>query len=203
MKSSPNLLSTSISKVGLEVMPKMAKPIPLTDDQTLCGNLDIQINSEGLWLYRGTPIGRKEIVNLFASVLSMDENGRYWLTTPTEKGEIFVEDVPFQAIEMDVLYQNEEQVLSFRTNINEVIIADIDHPIRIETNPETGEPSPYILVRDRLEARLTRTVFYQLVDLGVEMTVETEQGKDIINEQIFGVWSSKKFFHIGKLTQLN
>ena len=142
-------------------------------------------------------------ISLIAGRSCAQECGRYWLTTPTEKGEIFVEDVPFQAIEMDVLYQNEEQVLSFRTNINEVIIADIDHPIRIETNPETGEPSPYIMVRDRLEARLTRTVFYQLVDLGVEMTVEIEQEKDIINEQVFGVWSSKKFFHIGKLTQQN
>ena len=133
-------------------------------------------------------------------VLSMDENGRYWLTTPAEKGEILVEDVPFQAVEMNVYEKNKQQILSFRTNIDETIIADIDHPIRIGNNPETGEPSPYIMVRDRLEARLTRAVFYQMVDLGVEVIMESEQELGAINEKVFGVWSSGQFFQIGKLT---
>jgi hypothetical protein len=200
IRSSSNLLPLKKEKNDLKGTPKKSIPTELSEGQTLCGNLDIRIDSEGVWSYHGSPIGRMELVKLFSSVLSMDENARYWLTTPSEKGEIFVEDVPFQAVEMNVNHQNEIQVLSFRTNIDEVVIADADHPIRIEINPTTRQPSPYIMVRDRLEARLTRSVFYQMVDLGIEMTIESKKGAHITNEQVFGVWSSEQFFQIGKLT---
>ena len=198
--SSSNPSNSQTKQVNPNFLPKKSETIQLSDGQTLCGDLEIQIDREGLWFYHGSPIGRKELIKLFASVLSMDENGRYWLTTPAEKGEILVEDVPFQAVEMNVYEKNKQQILSFRTNIDETIIADIDHPIRIGNNPETGEPSPYIMVRDRLEARLTRAVFYQMVDLGVEVIMESEQELGVINEKVFGVWSSGQFFQIGKLT---
>ena len=172
----------------------------LSEGQTLCGDLDIHINADGLWFYHGSPIGRKELVKLFASVLTIDEDGRYWLITPAEKGEITVEDVTFQAVEMTVEGENNTQILSFRTNIDEIVIADGAHPLRIETDPETEEPSPYIMVRDGLEAKLTRAVFYQLVDLGVELGVEMAQGEDIFKEHAFGIWSSGQFFQIGTLT---
>ena len=198
--SNSNPSNSQTKQVNPNFLPKKSETIQLSDGQTLCGDLEIQIDGEGLWFYHGSPIGRKELIKLFASVLSMDENGRYWLTTPAEKGEILVEDVPFQAVEMNVYEKNKQQILSFRTNIDETIIADIDHPIRIGNNPETGEPSPYIMVRDRLEARLTRAVFYQMVDLGVEVIMESEQELGAINEKVFGVWSSGQFFQIGKLT---
>ena len=198
--SNSNPSYSKTKQVNSNFLPKKSENIQLSDGQTLCGDLEIQIDGEGLWFYHGSPIGRKELIKLFASVLSMDENGRYWLTTPAEKGEILVEDVPFQAVEMNVYEKNKQQILSFRTNIDETIIADIDHPIRIGNNPETGEPSPYIMVRDRLEARLTRAVFYQMVDLGVEVIMESEQELGAINEKVFGVWSSGQFFQIGKLT---
>ena len=198
--SNSNPSNSQTKQVNPNFLPKKSETIQLSDGQTLCGDLEIQIDGEGLWFYHGSPIGRKELIKLFASVLSMDENGRYWLTTPAEKGEILVEDVPFQAVEMNVYEKNKQQILSFRTNIDETIIADIDHPIRIGNNPETGEPSPYIMVRDRLEARLTRAVFYQMVDLGVEVIMESEQELGVINEKVFGVWSSGQFFQIGKLT---
>ena len=130
-------------------------------------------------------------------MLSRDKNGRYWLTTPAEKGEIIVEDVPFQAVEMKVDGKNENQKLTFRTNIDEMVVADEIHSIRIETDPETKEPSPYVMVRDGLEARLTRAVFYQMVDLGVEMTMDIVRGQAIYKEQVYGVWSSGQFFQIG------
>ena len=198
--SNSNPSNSQTKQVNPNFLPKKSETIQLSDGQTLCGDLEIQIDREGLWFYHGSPIGRKELIKLFASVLSMDENGRYWLTTPAEKGEILVEDVPFQAVEMNVYEKNKQQILSFRTNIDETIIADIDHPIRIDNNPETGEPHPYITVRDRLEARLTRAVFYQMVDLGVEVIMESEQELGVINEKVFGVWSSGQFFQIGKLT---
>lgn len=169
----------------------------LTEGQTLCGDLDIRIDSEGLWFYHGSPIGRKELVKLFASVLQLDEDGKYWLITPAEKGEIVVEDVPFQAVEMTVEGENEQQILTFRTNIDEIVIADEAHPIRIEVNPETEEPAPYVMVRDGLEARLTRSVFYQLVDLSVE---KPHQPAKYSGSKTFGIWSSGQFYQIGTLT---
>jgi len=134
-------------------------------------------------------------------VLERDESGRYWLNTPAEKGEITVEDVPFQAVEMTVEGEKEQQKLTFRTNVDDIVIADKAHPIRIETHPESGEPSPYVMVRDGLEARLTRSVFYQLVDLGVELGVEKAHGDDKYSEIMYGVWSSGQFYQIGLITE--
>ncbi len=159
----------------------------------LCGDLDIRIDRDGTWFYHGSPIGRKELVKLFSTVLNRDEDGRYWLITPVEQGEIVVEDVPFQAVEMDVAGEGRDQVLEFRTNVDEIVKADAAHPLRIGYNEETGEPSPYVLVRDNLEARLTRSVYYQLVELGEERKVD--------GEPIYGVWSAGEFYEIGRLTE--
>ncbi|MFP6711584.1 MAG: DUF1285 domain-containing protein [Rhodospirillales bacterium] len=170
------------------------------EGQTLCGDFDIRIDRDGLWFYHGSPIGRKELVKLFSSVLNRDKDGKYWLITPAEKGEIVVEDVPFQAVELTVEGELKHQNLTFRTNIDEIVMADEAHPIRIETDSQTGEPSPYIMVRDGLEARLTRAVFYQMVDLGVEIAAEIAQGDTNYHDKSFGVWSGGQFFQIGTLT---
>jgi hypothetical protein len=156
-----------------------------------CGVFDIRINRDGLWFYHGTPIGRRELVKLFASVLRRDSEGRYLLETPAEKGVIEVEDVPFVAVELTVETTGRDQKLIFRTNIDENVVADAGHPLRIAIDPATGEPSPYIEVRDRLEARLTRPVYYELVELGGEETIN--------GETQFGVWSAGTFFVLGKL----
>ena len=165
----------------------------LTDDQgrLLCGNLNIRINREGTWFYNDSPIRRIELVQLFSSVLHRDHQDRYWLLTPSEKGEITVEDAPFMAVELLVKGEGEKQCLNFRTNIDEIVQANTTHPLKFLVDAETGEPSPYILVRKNLQAKLTRSVFYQLVDLGVEKQEE--------NKNIFGVWSNGKFFVIGQL----
>ena len=144
----------------------------------------IKILRDGTWLYRGTPITRLNMVKLFASVLSRDEKG-YWLTTPYEKGRIEVEDVPFTAVEL----KTDSGVLHFRTNLDEWVAADADHPIRIVHDSETQEPSPYILVRKGLEARIARPVYYELAELAVEDTAE---------KGLFGVWSRNIFFPIGR-----
>lgn len=157
----------------------------------LCGDIDIRIDPEGLWFYHGTPIGRKELVKLFSTVIHKDGEGKYWLITPAEKGGIMVEDAPFMAVEMTVHGAGDSQSLEFRTNVDEIVLADSDHSLRFEEDSETGEPSPYILVRDNLEAKLTRSVFYQLVDLGEER--ETLEGTK------YGVWSGGTFFEIGRL----
>ena len=161
--------------------------------QVLCGDLDIRIDRDGQWFYHGTPIGRKALVKLFASVLRRGDDGRYWLETPAEKGEIIVEDAAFMAVALTVHGSGAAQRLEFRTNTDETVIADGDHPLRIALDSDTQEPSPYVLLRDGLEARLTRPVFYELVDLGMEYTVD--------GAQIYGVWSTGHFFRIGPVPE--
>ncbi len=156
-----------------------------------CGVFDIRINRDGLWFYHGSPIGRKELVKLFASVLRRDEDGRFLLETPVEKGVIEVEDAPFLAVELQTEGEGRARTLIFRTNLDENVMLDRAHPLRIAHNPETGEPAPYILVRAGLEARLTRAVYYELVELGGEETMNGETS--------FGVWSGGVFFSLGTI----
>jgi uncharacterized protein len=153
-----------------------------------CGDLDMRIARDGTWYYRDSPIGRLPLVKLFASVLRREPDGSYWLVTPVERGRIAVEDAPFLAVELTALGQGRDQQLIFRTNLDEIVAAGPDHPIRVET-ALSGQPAPYILVRGALEARLSRPVFYELVELAVD---ERIRGK-----MQFGVWSNGAFFPLG------
>ena len=153
------------------------------------GELDMRIARDGTWLYLGSPIKRHRMVKLFASILRHDEDQRYYLVTPVEKYAIVVEDAPFQAVAMDVHGQGRAQVLTFRTNVDDEVRAGPDHGLRMTIDPGTGEPSPYVHVRGRLEALISRAIFYDLVDLAVE-----EMERD---ENQFGVWSAGVFFPLG------
>jgi hypothetical protein len=157
-----------------------------------CGHFDIHIDRNGSWFYRGTPINRASLSRLFSTVLERDADGAYWLTTPAERGRITVEDAPFLAVELDRNGEGQDQALIFRTNVGDFVTADAAHRLRIATDPVTQAPRPYILVRNRLEARLLRPVFYALVELGRE-----ERVGDTIQ---FGVWSKRIFFPLGPLT---
>jgi len=154
---------------------------------TLCGDIDMRIGRDGTWFYHGSPIGRKPLVKLFASVLRRDESGDFWLITPVEKARIQVDDAPFVAVEMNARGSGRDQVLTFRTNIDEHVTAGRDHPLRVALDPVTAEPAPYIHVRDGLEALIARAVFYDLVELGVE---DADSG-------ILGVWSGGVLFPFG------
>jgi hypothetical protein len=158
---------------------------PLID----CGDLDIRIARNGTWSYRGSPIGRLALVKLFASVLRREADGRYWLVTPAERGRVEVEDVPFLGVALTVEGEGPEQQLIFRTNVDEFVTAGPDHPLHVET-AASGEPAPYILVRDGLEAKIARAVFYELVELGRE--------EQISDRTSFGVWSRGMFFRLGE-----
>jgi len=157
----------------------------------LCGDLDMRIARDGTWYYRNSPIGRPALVKLFSTVLRREADGSYWLVTPVERGRITVEDAPFVAVELTVSGSGPDQVLTFRTNLDDFVTADADHPIRVSHHPETAEPAPYILVRDGLEARLARAVYYQLVELGEERSVG--------GVAQYGVWSKGHFFPLGEL----
>lgn len=155
----------------------------------VCGDFDIRIGRDGTWYYHGSPIGRKPLVRLFASVLRREDDGSFWLVTPVERGQIVVDDAPFAAVELIVGGSGPAQVLRFRTNLDEEVEADAAHPLRVAVDPETGEPNPYILVRDGLEARLTRPVFYEVVGLA--------EKRSVAGEETYGVWSKGQFFPVG------
>ncbi len=148
-----------------------------------CGDLDMRIARDGTWFYLGTPIGRFELVKLFSSILKR-EDGKYFLVTPVEKVGITVEDAPFVAVDFDATGEGESQELSFITHVGDEAVAGADHPIRVVRDPETGEPSPYILIRSDLEALIDRKSFYRLVDLC------SHKGG------WFGLWSAGEFFPV-------
>jgi hypothetical protein len=152
-----------------------------------CGDIDMRIARDGTWFYHGSPIGRKPLVKLFATVLSRDEHGDYWLTTPAEQCRIHVDDAAFVAIDMNAAGDGAAQQISFTTNVDDTVVAGAEHPIRIVHDSATGEPTPYIHVRGRLEALIARPVYYRLVDIAVE------RGEEL------GVWSSGVFFSLGKV----
>ncbi|WP_236020415.1 DUF1285 domain-containing protein [Sabulicella rubraurantiaca] len=165
-----------------------------------CGRLDMRIARDGTWHYKGSPINRKELVCLFASVLRRGEDGSFILETPVERGIIEVEDVPFVATEMvwrdcEGHHGGRCQCLSFRTNCDEVVTAGAEHPIRIHLDPHTREPRPYVTIRPGLEARITRAVFYEMVALA---TPERVNGREVL-----GVWSDGVFFPIDEVAALD
>ena len=137
-----------------------------------CGDLDMEIARDGTWFYLGTPIGRMPLVQLFSTVLRKDEDGRTYLVTPVEKVGIRVVDAPFLAVEMNVSGAGEAQVITFRTNVGDVVEAGPDHPLRFVDEDETGGLKPYVLVRGRLEALVARPVMYELVSHGEEIEVD-------------------------------
>ena len=128
-----------------------------------CGDIDIVVRADGTWMHENSPIGRKELVRLFSTVLRLDPDG-YHLVTPVEKMKITVEDLPFRAVTME----RRGGDLVFMTDVGDEVIADADHAITVETDPVTGEPAPRVHVRADLEARIVRTVFYDLVEMAEE-----------------------------------
>ena len=150
-----------------------------------CGDLDMRIATDGTWFYLKTPIGRPALIKLFASVLKR-EDGRYFLVTPVEKCGITVDDAPFMAVEMNVEDGAQGRVLNFRTNVDDWVACGPDHALRFVEEPGTGGLKPYLHVRRDMWAKVTRALFYDLVELGEERT--------IAGERMFGVASGGEFF---------
>lgn len=166
--------------------PTGGEPVRLPD---LCGDFQMRIDRNGTWYYRGSPIGRAALVKLFSTVLRKDADGVHWLTTPVENGRIEVEDAAFIAVEMTAEGAGRDQVIRFRTNVDDMVTLDGAHTLRI-AEAEDGEPRPYIQVRKGLEARIARAVFYHLIERGEP---------DPAHPGLFGVWSAGHFFPLGPL----
>jgi hypothetical protein len=185
---------------GLETIAGAAKragskgppPVHLWDPP-FCGDLDMRIAADGTWFYLKTPIGRPALVNLFASVLKR-EGDKYFLVTPVEKVGIVVDDAPFLAVEMSLEQRPDGRVLNFRTNVDDWVACGPDHDLRFEAQPATGGLKPYLHVRRGLWAKVTRTLFYDLVALGEE--------REIDGEHMFGIASMGKFFAMAPAASL-
>jgi hypothetical protein len=180
---------------GLEALLKAqaSDRLPPVDkwNPPYCGDIGMRIARDGTWFYQGSPIGRKPLVTLFSRVLRKDADGRHYLVTPVEKVDVAVDDAPFLAVEMEVSGAAEGQVLTFRSNVDDVVRCGADHPLRFEAEPGSGGLKPYLLVRGRLEALVTRAIYYDLVELAVE--------REVAGRELLGVWSGGVFFEMEQL----
>jgi hypothetical protein len=171
---------------GLEQLLKAQQgkgPAPVEKwNPPYCGDIGMKIRADGVWIYGGTPIGRMPLVKLFAGVLRKDADGKHYLVTPVEKVDVAVADAPFLAVEMEVQGSGREQTLVFRTNVDDVVTAGPEHPIRFAVEPGSQGLKPYLHVRGRLEALVTRALYYDLVELAVD------DGGGL------GLWSGGAFF---------
>ncbi len=180
--TSPSADGLAASARAARAKSKGLPPVHLWNPP-FCGDLDMRIARDGTWFYLGTPIGRPELVRLFSTILRRDGDA-YFLVTPVEKVGITVDDAPFVAVDFESDGTGAAQTLRFETNVGDHVTAGPDHPIRVTRDPETGEPSPYVLVRANLEALIDRKSFYRLVDIGDR------------HEGWFGLWSGGQFFPV-------
>jgi len=147
------------------------------------GTIDIRIASDGTWYHEGRAFQRESLTRLFASVLRK-EGDQYYLLTPAEKLSIRVDDAPFVAATLQILEQDGNQALVFTTNLGDKIVADNQHPIRVEIDTNSGEPRPYIHFRDGLEALISRSAFFELANLA---EVRQQDGRSYLNISSMGV----------------
>ena len=185
-RKAAELSAENLASSARRVAGRGPAPVHLWDPP-YCGALDIRIARDGTWFYLGTPIGRPELVRLFASILKL-EGDAYFLVTPVEKVGITVDDAPFVAVDFEAAGTGRDQLLTFETNLGEHASAGPDHPIRVERNAQTGEPAPYVMVRSGLEALIDRKSFFRLVELGVHAQHD--------GQSWFGLWSGGRFFPI-------
>lgn len=153
-----------------------------------CGDIDIRIARDGTWFHEGRPIVRRELVRLFSTILRKDADG-YHLVTPAEKMRIEVEDAPFLAVLLRIEGEGRNRRLVFTTNVGDETVAGAENPIRVETDPVTEQPAPYVHVRCGLEAKIARAVFYELAGLAIPGEGE--------HRGMLGVWSCGVFFPLG------
>lgn len=157
-----------------------------------CGDLDMRIASDGTWFYMGTPIGRPALVRLFSTILKR-EDGKHFLVTPVEKVGIRVDDAPFMAVEMQICEESRGRLLRFRTNVDDWVDCEAGHGLRFE-RAEDGGLTPYLHVRADLWAKVTRALYYDLVDMGEERVVD--------GQEMFGIESGGAFFAMADAQQV-
>lgn len=174
--------------------PSRPPPEPPLRSPPNCGPLGLRIGADGTWFYHNSPIGRVELVRLFASVLWRDEDGVYWMTTPAEHGTVEVDDLPFTIVEMRVKGAGCTQTIGLRTNLDDWLELGPDHPLRVDP---AQSPAPAIAVRKGLEARVVRSVYYDLVDHALATAETTPPPLEHQQKGSIGLWSNEIFFPLG------
>ena len=181
-------ITGALARAGVKGPPPVERWNP-----PFCGDLDMRIAADGTWFYMKTPIGRPALVKLFASILKR-EGEKYFLVTPVEKCGIEVDDAPFLAVELDAQDSADGRVLSFRTNVDDWVQCGLRHALRFDPEPGTGGLKPYLHVRRDLWAKVTRPLFFDLVELGEEREVD--------GHAMFGVTSMGMFFAMAPAEQV-
>ena len=156
----------SFSKSNKKSLPPIEKWNP-----PFCGDIDMKISKSGKWYYMGSEIKRPAMVKLFSGILRLESDNSYYLVTPVEKVRIQVEDAPFVAVAITKEQREEMNTVTFRTNLNDEIVLSKENPLSIEIK-KNDEPSPYITVRNNLRALISRSVFYELVDLAETIPID-------------------------------
>ncbi len=180
MDAAHDLAAMSLADVAKALADKRLPPVDKWNPSH-CGDSEMRIARDGTWFHQDSPIGRKELVRLFATILRRKADGSYVLVTPGEKLDIAVEDAPFVAVELKSEGERDSRTLAFRLNTEELVVAGPDNVLRFE-NRDDG-PHPYLHVRGGLEALVARSVYYELVDLALAEGVEPP-----------GLWSRGTFF---------
>lgn len=154
-----------------------------------CGDIGLAIKADGSWTYRDSPINRPALVKLFARVLRKEDDGRTYLVTPAEKIDVAVADAPFLAVEMETQGEGQAQTLTFRTNVDDIVVAGPAHPISFVIEPATGGLKPYVRVRGGLTALVSRSLAFDLADL-------LRLGSETDDTDTLGLWSNGAFFPV-------
>lgn len=176
----PDLGQLSLAEIATLAAERRLPPVA-SWNPAHCGKSDMRIAADGTWYHQGSPIGRPAMVRLFATVLRREPDGAYVLVTPAEKLDVEVDDLPFVAVEVKSEGEGRDRTLAFRLNTDEVVIADADHPIGLDAS--AADTRPRLRVRDRLDARIARTVFYELVEIALAEGASPP-----------GIWSRGSFF---------
>jgi len=173
-----------------------SKPAPVESwDPPYRGDIGLEIQADGRWFYQGSPIERQALIVLFSRVLRCDADGRHYLVTPAERVDVDVADAPFMAVEMQVDGVGRAQQLTFRTNVDDIVRGGANHGLYFKTDAATGGLKPYVTVRGRLVAVLTRALSYDLVALAM---ANAEQSDPKMAGRI-GIWSDGIFFEMAKM----
>jgi len=185
MEPPPDIASLSLAEIARLVEERRLPPVEQWNPDH-CGDSEMRIASDGTWFHQGSPIGRKEMVRLFSTILRREPDGGFVLVTPVEKLSIQIDDAPFVAVEVTSENTGKARRLAFRLNTGDLVMADKEHPLELRGSVE--EPRPYLHVRSGLEALIARPVFYELAGIAIE-----EQAKE---GDALGIWSCGTFFSL-------
>ncbi len=177
-----------------QLSTRQGKSLPPVDkwNPDNVGHSRMRIDADGRWYYQDSEIQRPEMVKLFSTVLRRDGD-TYCLVTPAEKLEIEIEDAPFVAVDLETRGEGRAQEVVFATNVDDLIVADADHPITVEGEPDA--PKPYLHVRAGLHALISRPLYYRMIEMAVERPEAASDGARVV-----GIWSRENFFELGRYT---